>query len=387
MPRLLRCTAALVAALLPAMLWGQAPLTLGRLDAEFKTAFTRIAAVRELKDGRVLVIDARERNVQVIDFKSATATRVGRVGTGPGEYTLPQRIVALPGDTSAIYDPANLRYLLIGPDGKVGPTFSLEETLSGGRGRPGGTAPRGSDARGRFFFEGLPFATTADGGIVPADSAPIMRYDRATKKLDTVAYVQLAKGNAQVSGRQGMVQMVVGRKPFPMRDDWAAMPDGGVAVVRVNDYHVDWYPAVGKPTSGTSLRIPRVPVTEADKVNWRAERQAVAASGLQEGRGGAPPTGRPMSTLPEPEFPAFKPPFAVGDVSSGPNGGLWVQRSRKATDNEAVYDVFHPTRMTAQVVFPPRTQLVGFGNNVVYVMRIDNDDLQYLQRYRTPSFR
>ncbi len=35
-----------------------------------------------------------------------------------------------------------------------------------------------------------------------------------------------------------------------MRDEWAAMPDGGVAVVRVHDYHVDRYSAAGKRTSG-----------------------------------------------------------------------------------------------------------------------------------------
>ncbi len=189
-------SAAVAVGVLPLALSGQKPIALGRPDAQLKEPFTQIASVRELKDGRVLLTDPRERIVQLIDFKSGTATKVGREGSGPGEYVLPQRIVALPADTSAIYDPSNVRYLLLGPDGKTGPNFSLEESIGGGRGHPGGTTPKGSDSRGRIFYEGSPFMSTVNGGLARADSAPMLRYDRVTKKSDTITYVHLAKGNA-----------------------------------------------------------------------------------------------------------------------------------------------------------------------------------------------
>lgn len=368
---------------MPLALSGQRPIGLGRPEAEFKEPFTQIASVRELSDGRVLITDPRDRIVLLIDFKSNTATKVGREGSGPGEYVLPQRIVALPGDTSAIYDPSNQRYVTIAPDGKTGSNFSLEEAIGGGRGRPGGTAPKGTDSRGRIFYEGSPFVS-AGGGVAPADSAPVMRYDRGTKRSDTVAYVNLAKGNAQVSGLDGNVRMLVGRAPFPARDEWAALADGGVAIVRVHDYHVDRYSAAGKRTSGAPVRMDVIAVTEADKEAWRAERRGIANAGLQQGRGGAPPSSRPPTRpIPEPEFPAFKPPFVQGNVFARPNREVWVLRSRKAGDNVPVYDVFSSTgMMSARVAFPPNTRLVGFGNGTVYVARNDEDDLQYLQRYR-----
>src|SRR5688572_7518610 len=188
-------------AVLPLALAAQ-PISLARPDAEFKEAFAQIGTVRELADGRVVVVDPRDRTVQLIDFRSGAATRIGRLGQGPGEYGFPARIIALPADTSAIYDPPNARYLLITPQGLTGATFRLDEKVAvhlGGR----GSVPRGTDARGRVFFEGSPIAGGRGEATTAVDSAPVMRYDRQTKKLDTLAYVQLQKGNVRISRGAG----------------------------------------------------------------------------------------------------------------------------------------------------------------------------------------
>lgn len=37
-----------------------------------------------------------------------------------------------------------------------------------------------------------------------------------------------------------------------------------------------------------------------------------------------------------------------------------------------------------KVELPKKVRLVGLGNGVVYGVRTDEDDLQYLQRYRLP---
>jgi hypothetical protein len=318
-------------------------------------------------------------------LKAGKSVRIGREGSGPGEYGSPQRIIALGADTSAIQDPTNTRYLVIGPDGKTGATFRIDDATTGGRGRPGGTAAKGSDARGRLYYEGSPFVMTGVDGIAPVDSAPVLRYDRLTGKSETLAYVHLAKGNARVSGTDGMVQTRIGLKAFPARDDWVPLPDGGVAVVRVRDYHVDRYSAAGNRTSGPPVRVDALPVTEADKTEWRAERKAPSGSGIQQGRGGAPPRAAPPVALPEQEFPEFKPPFVVGAVFARSNGDVWVLRSRRAGDPVPVYDVFNSSgTMVSRVAFPTRTRLLGFGNGTAYVVRNDEDDLQYLQRYKLP---
>jgi hypothetical protein len=89
--------------------------------------------------------------------------------------------------------------------------------------------------------------------------------------------------------------------------------------------------------------------------------------------------------MPELTFPAFKPPFEMGKTFARPNGELWVLRSRAANDRVAVYDVF--TRgggLVRRVAFPPATEIIGFGNDAAYTIRLDDDDLQYLERWRLP---
>ena len=40
--------------------------------------------------------------------------------------------------------------------------------------------------------------------------------------------------------------------------------------------------------------------------------------------------------------------------------------------------------MIGRIGFPPRTRLAGFGNATVYAVRLDEDDLQYLERWTLP---
>jgi len=365
------------AILQPIGLSAQQPVSLGKADAEFREPFTQIRTIRELRDGRVLVVDPRDRIVQLIDFRTGTATKVGRTGAGPGEYGLPDRIIALPGDSSAIFDPDNSRYLIITPEGSTGATFRIEDggVRMGGR----GAAPRGTDSRGRIFIEGSAFIATADGGIAASDSAPLLRVDRATKRLDTLAYVQLAKGNARGSGGPNGVMMMTGLKAFPSRDDWTPLPDGGVGIARVHDYHVERYSASGIRTAGPPITWTPIPVTEAEKEAWRAARRGLPAAG----RGGAIPKNLPPP--PQSEFPAVMPPFVSAATMARSNGEIWVLRSHRSTD-APVYDVFGATgAMVRRVAMPgPGARLVGFGTNTIYVIRRDADDLEYLQRYRLP---
>ena len=94
----------------------------------------------------------------------------------------------------------------------------------------------------------------------------------------------------------------------------------------------------------------------------------------------------PPSRIPEPtDWPDVKPAFTSQAAIAAPNGQLWVLRTRAASDKVPTYDVFDATgRVVSRVALPPSTRLVGFGNGTVYLARSDEDDLQYLQRYKLP---
>lgn len=379
---------------LPAL--AQAPLkTLTKPDAEYSEPFTQISGIRELRDGRVIVNDVRDKTVQLIDMKTGTATKIGREGSGPGEYALPSRLLALPGDTSIVYDPLNRRFLVIGPDGKPGPFVSYEASEAGvGRARITMGA-RYTDARGRLYSAGPSFSIGPNGAPTSSDTAPIVRFDRATKKTDTLAWIYTPTTTIRTSGGGSNVSVRVGGgNPFAAADDWAVTPDGRLAVVRTKDYHVDWYAPNGQRTSGPAVPYQKLKVTEDDKKEYRERRASGAGTALimteRVGPGGAQRSasvGAPTTVqLPEPtDWPEYKPPFTGSAAIAAPNGQVWVLRTRAAKDKIPTYDVFDASgRVVSRVALPADTRLVGFGNGTVYLARSDEDDLQYLQRYKLP---
>ena len=40
--------------------------------------------------------------------------------------------------------------------------------------------------------------------------------------------------------------------------------------------------------------------------------------------------------------------------------------------------------LVKKITLSPNSRVVGFGNGMLYVVRTDEDDLQYLQRYKRP---
>lgn len=371
----------------PAGAQGKLPVrTLTKPAAEFEEPFTAISSIRELPNGRVIVSDSRDRVVQMLNFESGEATPVGREGQGPGEYSFPGGVFAAPGDTTLLYDPLNQRYLLIAPDGKPAGQHALRSEGT----RPGPRAmgiPRGSDARGRVYSQGTG-VTMGPNGPTVADSAPIVRYDRATQKTDTLAFLMVPKANTNVSGGQGNMRVMVGAaNPLAPREEWAVAPDGRIAIVKPEPYRVEWVAPNGAHTSGPAVPAPKMKVTEADKKEIEKARAGGTAIMMtrRDGPNGTSAQARAMrpgDLPPLTDWPEYKPPFTGNAATVAPNGELWVRRTRPAGDLVPFYDVFDSKgQLVGHVQLPKGTRLIGFGKNSVYLVRTDADDLQYLQKY------
>lgn len=376
-------------ALTPALAGAQGAKLLSKPEAEFAEPFTAVTGIRELKDGRVVVIDVRDKIVQIVDLKTGNATKVGREGSGPGEYALPMRLLALPGDSSAVFDPLNSRLLVVAPDGKAGGFIRMQDGTTGGPGRgisAGFAPPRFSDARGRLYWQGQSVQFREGAPPVEGDSAPILRFDRTTQKSDTVAFVRVPKGNVRASGGPGRMEMRIGgSNPFLARDEWAVLPDGRVLVLRAPEYRVDVAGAGGRTTPGAPIAYERLEVSERHKQQWRDSRKNQVAimmtinNGERRASAGPPPANLPDPT----DWPDLLPPFLENAAFPAPNGTVWLARTREANDETPNYDVIDAAgRVVARYEMPKGTRLVGVGNGVVYAVRNDEDDLQYLQRYR-----
>lgn len=363
---------------------------LGAPEAEFTEPFTAVTSVRELRDGRVLVADARDKTLQLIDLKAGTATKIGREGAGPGEYGIPQGLVALPADTTLLYDPMNGRLLVILPDGTPGPLLRVPEQLNPASHGP----PRTVDARGRFYYEvsrpGEP------GSRYDPSQVYVLRFDRTSSRIDTLATLQLpeqlSSGARVLPG--GMLRRFT-NKPFAAQDVAAVALDGRVAIVRAKDYHVVWVAPDGKQAQG--------PVTPYEQVRVTgAEREAFLASQTRPGNiivrgppgaggpgGAGAPRAVPIPRGSDPfadqpvEWPDYKPPFLASAAAIAPDGRLWILKTRPHDDPVPVYDVFDGSgQLVERIALPPQTRLAGFGRGVAFLARTGADDLVWLGRYR-----
>jgi hypothetical protein len=249
-----------------------------------------------------------------------------------------------------------------------------------------------SDAAGRLYFEGVPLVM-GPNGPVSADTAPVIRYHRDTRRADTLAWVRLPKGTTSVTtsgggNNQRVMMRIGGGTPYAARDAWSVLPNGTVVIARVADYHLEFVPPTGAVVRGPAVPFTPVPVGEAEKREYRdaqKNRQGVFITRTDGPGGSRSQAGTAVPTFEEPEtWPDSKPPFADNGVLVSPAGEVWVARSRRTTDNVPAYDIFSAAgRLVRRATFPPRTRVVGFGpGGVVYTVRSDEDDLQWLQRFR-----
>lgn len=178
-----------------------------------------------------------------------------------------------------------------------------------------------------------------------------------------------------------------GANPFAARDEWAVAPDGRIALVHASDYRVEWITPNGQRVAGRATPYSKTKVTNAHK-KWWQETQRRRATGIMvtNNNGRMSASTAPPSAMPPEErsdWPEYLPPFLANAAQVAPNGQLWVQQAAASDDTAPTYDIFDGSgKLTGRVVLPKRSRVVGFGSASVYVARADEDDLQYLQRYR-----
>jgi hypothetical protein len=381
--------AALLVALLPARAQELRPISLGQPTASFREPFSRVAGVRELSDGRVVVLDNAEGRIILVNFRAGVTTSIGRPGPGPAEYTLPIALVALNADTTLAVDMSGGgRALVIAGGGASKAALAAARVPAG---QPLFSRPDiQADADGRIY-ELVPRFRVEAGRRLVAEYSGVRRLDRRTGQQDTIGQLSALvrspllriKSTSSTAGEASPAIRGSAPPPFASVDQWAVAADGRIAFVTVDPYRVSFVAATGQRIEGPAMRVASVVVDRPLKDQWRQLRQQPVAT-LRYGPSGVS-AGWTRPTFVEPAaWPATLPPFLPNALRFAPDGTLWIERA-VAADLPQSFDLIDRNGSLARrVVMPPRTRLVGFGVGTVYTVRIDEDQLEYLQRYRLP---
>lgn len=358
--------------------------------AELDEPFTTISGLREVGPGKLVIADMSEQRLVMADLARNTVSDIGRRGSGPGEWRFAMAVHQGPSGSVYVADPELRKMHVVDATGKVVRTVPF----GGGDGNGPGTfinVPRATDAQGRFYFTGSPFTP---GEREQPDSVPILRYDPATSRTDTVTRIPNEVKVTQSGSTSGNMRVMarVGGGPYSATTQWLPLPDGRVALVNPSPYRVDVIDRTGKLQTGTAVPYTPIRVGKAERDAYRKAAASSPGMSVRVTNGGAasfssgpPPADRPP--IPDSEFPETMPPFVANAGQVAPNGDIWVLRSRPASDPNPSYDIWSASgRLVGKATLRPRSVVVGFGAGAVYVSRQDpEDDLRYIEKYALPA--
>lgn len=338
-----------------------------RLESKLPQSFEQLSNIVELHDGSIAFADTRARLFLRGDLRSGKLDTLGtRVDSlqrdaGASVYKLPGWVAHLAGDTLALVDFAALRTTLWTESGQPVRVLRLPPV--------GGPTPV-------LAYDQSGFGYKADyqsivGGAEPGttfrpDSAPVLRIELATGRVDTVANLAAPEYGEATFGEQS--QQVA--KIFGPNDIFGVLPDGRLWVARARQNRVDWRGPGGVWIQGPSREYAKVPVTSADK-------ERVIARIREQGKG----RGLPDSLRLVWPFAENKPPFQAGVTD--PSGQVWLERSRPGETAPAVYDVYGPNgTWTQAVTFPSGVTLAGFGGGGTVYGIIKDGERRTVGKYR-----
>jgi hypothetical protein len=392
---------------------------IGAIEAASSETVGYLYGVRELSDGRVLVNDAGRRRLLLLDPTLQHAKLLADSGTATGNAygTRPTEIIAYTGDSTLFVDVGARAFLVVDPSGRIVRVMSPPRPVDiPFLANPSFGTP-GFDREGRILYRSMlmPAFHAPEPGkkFVPptmADSAPILRGDFDRRATDTIAWVRTPKMTASTEYLAGGgVRMSLIINPMSTIDDWTRLPDGSIAILRGQDYHIDWINADGTRASSPKLPFDWRRLSDEEKAaivdstKKALEKQAAAGSlGTSQQPPGAGAPGLPMMSphsmtilpaaggdgapparttvtppakvpdvVPPSELPDYVPPVVrSGTMTADPEGNVWILPSTSANSlGGLLYDVVNRRgELFQRVRLPEGRALEGFGaNGAVYL--------------------
>lgn len=414
---------------------------LGKVTASSGELLTAVSQVRALPDGRVLVNDNGGRKIVLFDAGLAAFTVVADTtsATANAYSSRAGGLIPWKGDSTLFVDPTSLSMLVIDGRGQIARVMSVPRPQEANSLVGGQNGTPAFDAQGRLVYRGAiglrfsredrgrPGGAAAPGGFAMPerpDSVALSRVDLSTRRVDTIAELKIPKQKMNMTqSTDGRMSISAVFNPMQYVDDWTVTSDGRVAVVRGQEYRIDWIGADGKVTRSSKIPFAWRHLDDSTKTAFldstrtameklREQAQQRMQQGGPAALGGAPggggggsmvmtfetriggggagavnsppareaPGGGTTVTLPPiqlvdaSELPDYAPPFSAGSVRGDEDGNVWI-RTSNVYDGGSVYDVVNKDgKLVDRVLLPPGRVIAGFGPGGVVYMGVRVND-------------
>lgn len=320
-------------------------------ESEAGAELTYVMAMDADSRGRVYVADMLQPSVLVLSPEGRVLRRIGRSGSGPGEFRSLRDVQVLPGDSLLVYDPQLVRVSVFAPD-SAHPAYvvNLAERL---RGMPPFHLRR-APATGLYLatFQAR-FAFGTNNEIEPRrDSLVLLGPDGAPRTvLATFAAAPFLVAGTSVTphpfGRSAVAQLdSKGRTLFVWTDSLAATV----------------FSPAGERAGAFGYRYEPPPVTRDDQA------RALEAMGEQ----GKQMFERVIGDSVPPRWPA------VADLRVDDGDRIWMSLAGPL-DQPVEWTVYSPSgRYLHSVFFPAGTTLHAVRSGRAYTQRVDSSAVAHV---------
>lgn len=344
------------------------------VERRYAVTATEVRGVRELSDGRLIVLVREPRAVLLIDSTGVMQRQIGRLGDGPGEYRSPAHVFALGGDSSLVIDDTNRKWYLIDRDRFV----SLPPLLESWRLRQFVTV-HGADAKGSLLqMLGLidrhsreVWQTSPEPQWAKRIALLIRLPSGAIRTLDTLTGQYAGAFAREVIINRRALRFFGITNPLLSYEQAVLFPTGDVAVARLAPYRIDWISREGTIRRGPVVQDAPEPVTAAVKDRY--------AEDWKRNDDGSPVLRSRDFTA----WPSVVPPFLARALVAGGDGWLYVTRSRSAVRRQLVVDVFDARGLrVGTAMLPEGSRLLAVTKRGWYVTQRDENDEETLVRMK-----
>ncbi|HTR77244.1 MAG TPA: hypothetical protein VMH39_04015 [Gemmatimonadaceae bacterium] len=168
--------------------------------------------------------------------------------------------------------------------------------------------------------------------------------------------------------------------PIVLVDDWTVTSDGVIALVRAQDYHIDWIDPSGRRTASPKLPIGLHRLSDSEKVaivdTMRAFAEAYPLTGVAGVNGRGVKYTVVNDVIDAADVADYVAPFMARTAMADAEGNVWLRPTPewvppgppRQTDAPTIYDVVNPSDgLIDRVQVPSGLSIVGFAPDVVYL--------------------